>query len=123
MDEDGGELDCAPGISCPEPCMPTRSFVKLTKPMPSSSFSPNMRTQSRFANVFVSVPKIRSRFSRHCREPGVRHILEGSVRKAGSTVRITAQLIVASTDQHLWSQSFDRPMSTANLFADRWIAI
>jgi TolB-like protein/tetratricopeptide (TPR) repeat protein len=48
---------------------------------------------------------------------GVRHILEGSVRRAGDTVRITAQLIDASTDQHLWSQSFDRPLSTANLFA------
>jgi TolB-like protein len=47
----------------------------------------------------------------------VRHILEGSVRKAGDTVRITAQLIDASTDQHEWSQSFDRPLSTANLFA------
>jgi adenylate cyclase len=48
---------------------------------------------------------------------GVRHILEGSVRKAGDTVRITAQLIDASTDQHEWSQSFDRSLSTANLFA------
>src|SRR5258708_31702912 len=33
---------------------------------------------------------------------GVRHILEGSVRKAGDTVRISAQLIDAATDQHLW---------------------
>jgi adenylate cyclase len=48
---------------------------------------------------------------------GVRHILEGSVRKAGDTVRITAQLVDASIDQHLWSQTFDRPLSTANLFA------
>jgi TolB-like protein/Tfp pilus assembly protein PilF len=48
---------------------------------------------------------------------GVRHILEGSVRKAGDTVRISAQLIDATTDQHEWSQSFDRPLSTANLFA------
>jgi TolB-like protein len=48
---------------------------------------------------------------------GVRHILEGSVRKAGDTVRISAQLIDAGTDQHEWSQSFDRPLSTANLFA------
>ena len=48
---------------------------------------------------------------------GVRHILEGSVRKAGDTVRVTAQLIDASTDRHEWSQSFDRPLSTANLFA------
>jgi adenylate cyclase len=48
---------------------------------------------------------------------GVRHILEGSVRRAGDTVRISAQLIDASTDQHLWSQTFDRPLNTANLFA------
>jgi TolB-like protein/Tfp pilus assembly protein PilF len=48
---------------------------------------------------------------------GVRHILEGSVRKAGDTVRITAQLIDASADQHVWSETFDRPLSTANLFA------
>jgi adenylate cyclase len=48
---------------------------------------------------------------------GVRHILEGSVRKAGNTARITAQLIDASTDQHEWSETFDPPLSTANLFA------
>jgi adenylate cyclase len=48
---------------------------------------------------------------------GVHYILEGSVRKAGETVRITAQLIDASTDQHEWSQTFDRPLNTANLFA------
>ena len=48
---------------------------------------------------------------------GVRHLLEGSVRKAGDTVRITAQLIDASTDQHEWSESFDRPLNTTNLFA------
>ena len=48
---------------------------------------------------------------------GVRHILEGSVRKAGTTVRIAAQLIDGRTNQHLWSQTFDRPLTTANLFA------
>jgi adenylate cyclase len=48
---------------------------------------------------------------------GVRHLLEGSVRKAGDTVRVTAQLIDASTDQHEWSESFDRPLNTAKLFA------
>jgi len=48
---------------------------------------------------------------------GVRHILQGSVRKAGDTVRITVQLIDASTDQHEWSETFDRALTTANLFA------
>lgn len=41
---------------------------------------------------------------------GVDHILEGSVRKAGNTVRITAQLIRVDNGFHLWSESFDREL-------------
>jgi tetratricopeptide (TPR) repeat protein len=41
------------------------------------------------------------------RELGVRYVLEGSVRKAGSRVRITGQLIDASTGAHLWADRFD----------------
>lgn len=38
------------------------------------------------------------------------HVLEGSVRKAGNRVRITAQLIEAGSDTHLWSQTYDREL-------------
>jgi adenylate cyclase len=41
------------------------------------------------------------------RELGVRYVLEGSVRKAGGRVRITAQLIEATTSMHLWANRFD----------------
>jgi adenylate cyclase len=41
------------------------------------------------------------------RELGVRYVLEGSVRKAGQRVRITAQLIEATTDAHLWADRFE----------------
>ena len=41
------------------------------------------------------------------RELGVRYVLEGSVRKAGGRVRITAQLIDAPTGTHLWADRFD----------------
>ena len=42
---------------------------------------------------------------------GVRHVLEGSVRKSGASVRITAQLIDATTGGHLWAERFDRELT------------
>lgn len=44
------------------------------------------------------------------RELNVAHVLEGSVRKAGNTIRITAQLIHAPTDEHVWSDTWDREL-------------
>jgi adenylate cyclase len=44
------------------------------------------------------------------RELGVRYVLEGSVRKAEDKVRITAQLIEATTDKHLWAERYDRDL-------------
>ena len=49
------------------------------------------------------------------RELGVRSVLEGTVRRAGQRVRITAQLIDAETDAHLWADSYDRDL--ADIFA------
>lgn len=45
----------------------------------------------------------------------VAHVLEGSVRKAGSHVRITAQLIKADDGYHMWSETYDRSLD--NIFA------
>jgi adenylate cyclase len=47
----------------------------------------------------------------------VRHVLEGSVRKAGDTLRITAQLIDAQSDKHLWSETYDRQLTAESIFA------
>jgi len=44
------------------------------------------------------------------RELGVRYVLEGSVRKAGDKVRITAQLIDAKTNNHLWAERYERDL-------------
>jgi adenylate cyclase len=43
-------------------------------------------------------------------ELGVRYVLEGSVLKAGERVRVTAQLIDATQDHHLWSEQYDREL-------------
>jgi TolB-like protein/class 3 adenylate cyclase/Tfp pilus assembly protein PilF len=49
------------------------------------------------------------------RELGVRYVLEGSVRRSGNKLRVTAQLIDAVTDAHLWAERFDG--DTVDLFA------
>ena len=70
-------------------------------------------------NLLAKIPKLRvisrsSAFSfkgkdvklaQVAKELNVAHILEGSVRKAGNKVRITAQLIEARSDTHLWSET------------------
>jgi adenylate cyclase len=49
------------------------------------------------------------------RELGIRYVLEGSVRKSGGRIRITAQLIDALTGAHLWADRYDRDL--ADIFA------
>jgi TolB-like protein/class 3 adenylate cyclase len=53
------------------------------------------------------------------RELGVRYVLEGSVRKAGNRVRITAQLIDALTGTHLWADRFDGSLEDVFDLQDR----
>jgi adenylate cyclase len=53
------------------------------------------------------------------RELGVRYVLEGSVRKAGQRVRITAQLIDAANGTHLWADRFDGSLEDIFDFQDQ----
>jgi TolB-like protein/Flp pilus assembly protein TadD len=48
-------------------------------------------------------------------ELGVRYVLEGSVRKAGNRIRVTAQLVEAATGNHVWAERYDRDL--ADIFA------
>jgi len=69
---------------------------------------PELRVISRssafsFKDQNLEIPEIGKRLN-------VAHILEGSVRKAGNRVRITAQLIEARSDTHLWSETYDRTL-------------
>src|SRR5215208_1281778 len=49
------------------------------------------------------------------RELGVRYLLEGSVRRAGNRIRVTAQLVEAETGNHVWAERYDRDL--ADIFA------
>jgi adenylate cyclase len=56
----------------------------------------------RYKGQAVDIPRVG-------KELGVRYVLEGSVRRAGEQLRITAQLIDAQTQGHVWAQRYDRP--------------
>jgi TolB-like protein len=51
------------------------------------------------------------------KELGARYVLEGSVQKAGTTLRVTAQLLDAKDGMHLWADSYDRELTAPNIFA------
>ena len=70
-----------------------------------NGFSVASRTSSfAFKGREVGTPEI-------AKELKVKYVLEGSVRKQGDEVRITAQLIDAIDDRHLWSQTYDRKLA------------
>ena len=69
---------------------------------------PQLRVSSRSSSFAykgeqINIPKV-------AEDLGVSTLLEGSVRRAGDRVRITAQLIETASDSHLWSETFDREM-------------
>ena len=74
----------------------------------SSLFVISRNTAFTYKGKAVKLPEV-------SRELGVRYVVEGSVRKAGDQVRITAQLIDATQDHSLWTERYDRPLTA--LFA------
>jgi TolB-like protein/tetratricopeptide (TPR) repeat protein len=97
-------------------------FVNMSSDSEQEYFSDGLTEE--LLNVLAQLPELRvasrtSAFAFKGKEVGidsigralrVAHVLEGSVRKAGSTVRITAQLIDAVSGYHRWSASYDRDL-------------
>jgi len=95
-------------------------FVDMSQTKDQEYFSDGLSEE--LLNQLAQVPQLRviartSSFSFKGKEASitdianalkVAHVLEGSVRKSGSTLRITAQLIRAADSSHLWSQTYDR---------------
>jgi adenylate cyclase len=97
-------------------------FVNMSDDKENEYFSDGISEE--ILNLLVKLPKLRvasrtSSFAFKGKEAsipevaqklGVETVLEGSIRRAGERVRITAQLIEASSDSHLWSETYDREM-------------
>ena len=69
-----------------------------------------------FKNTQLSVPEI-------AKTLGVDAIVEGSVIREGSRVRVHAQLIRGATDEHFWSETYDRELRDSLALAERGGAI
>jgi TolB-like protein/Tfp pilus assembly protein PilF len=108
----------------PEKSIAVLPFANLSKDEENAFFADGIQDEiltdlAKIADLKVisrtSVQQYRAATSRNIREIakalGVAHILEGSVQRAGSKVRVTAQLIDARNDTHLWAEHFDGELS------------
>jgi TolB-like protein len=106
----------------PENSIAVLPFVDMSAGKDQDYFSDGISEE--LLNLLAKIPQLQvtartSSFAFKGKETGipeiartlhVANVLEGSVRKAGNSVRITAQLIKAGTDTHLWSQTYDRKL-------------
>ena len=101
-------------------------FVNMSDDAGNEYFSDGLSEE--LLNLLVRIPELRvaartssfsykgkdTKIAQIGQELGVTHVLEGSVRKSGDQLRITAQLIKADDGFHLWSQTYDRTLD--NIF-------
>ena len=123
-----------PPVDIPFKCPPPEQtsiavlpFVNMSTDADNEFFSDGIAEE--ILNVLASIPDLKvaartsafaykgtnTNISKIAEELGVNHILEGSVRKSGNQVRVTAQLIKADDGFHLWSENYDRELT--NIFA------
>ncbi|HBD09224.1 MAG TPA: hypothetical protein DCZ69_13280, partial [Syntrophobacteraceae bacterium] len=114
----------SPALPLPgKPSIIVLPFVNMSNDPEQEYFSDGITEDittdlSKISSLFVISPNsaftykgITAKVQDISREMGVRYVMEGSVRKAGERVRITAQLIDATTDHHLWAERYDRPLT------------
>ena len=113
-----------------QPSIAVLAFVNMSDDSGNEYFSEGLSEE--LLNLLVKIPELKvaartSSFSYKDKdvnvaqigmELNVTHILEGSVRKAGNRVRITAQLIKADDGFHLWSETFDRALDDIFMIQD-----
>jgi serine/threonine protein kinase/Tfp pilus assembly protein PilF len=115
-------------LAIPEKSIAVLPFENLSADPENAYFADGMQDEiltdlAKIADLKVisrtSVMQYKSGAERNLREIakalGVAHVVEGSVQRAGNRVRVSAQLIEARTDTHLWAERYDRDL--ADVFA------
>jgi TolB-like protein/Tfp pilus assembly protein PilF len=119
---DPSQLAAAKFAPAPDRSIAVLPFVNMSSDQEQEYFSDGLSEE--LLNLLAKIPELHvtSRSSAFAfkgekfdipevaQKLNVAHILEGSVRKAGNQVRITAQLIEARSDKHLWSETYDRSL-------------
>src|SRR5438093_4708927 len=113
----------APGLAVPEKSIAVLPFENLSEEKQNAYFADGMQDEiltdlAKIAELKVisraSVMQYKSGVARNLRqiakELGVANILEGSVQRASNRVRVSAQLLDAQKDVHLWAEHYDRPL-------------
>src|SRR6202165_2495718 len=116
------------GLPTPEKSIAVLPFENLSDDKQNAYFADGVQDEiltnlARVADLKVisrtSVMQYKSGAQRNLRDIaktlGVSHVVEGSVQRSGGRVRVSAQLIDAKTDMHLWAESYDRDL--ADVFA------
>src|SRR5947209_136094 len=110
-------------LAAPEKSIAVLPFENLSEEKENAFFADGVQDEiltdlAKIADLKVisrtSVMQYKNGISRNLREIGeqlgVAHVLEGSVQRTGGRVRVSAQLIDARTDAHLWAEHYDRPL-------------
>lgn len=91
-------------VTIPEKSIAVLPFVDMSERKDQEYFSDGLSEE--LLDLLAQVPDLRvAAIGQKLR---VAHVLEGSVRKAGGTIRVTAQLIRADNGYHIWSKTYDR---------------
>ena len=121
--EEINSVDAEPAAADQAPSIAVLPFVNMSDDAGNEYFSEGLSEE--LLNLLVKIPELKvaartssfsykrkdTKISQIGEELKVAHVLEGSVRKFGNRVRITAQLIKADDGFHLWSQTYDRTLS------------
>ncbi len=118
--EDRAAASGAPGAALEKPSIAVLPFANMSGDEEQEFFSDGITEDiitelARFRSLFVIARNSTFAFKKQAvdireigRRLGVRYVVEGSVRRAGNRVRVTAQLIEAATGSHLWAERYDR---------------
>ena len=124
---EGHDVRSAPALALPDkPSIAVLPFQNMSGDPEQEYFADGMvediiTALSRFKSLFVIARNSSFTYKGKAvdvrvvaRELGVRYVLEGSIRRAGNRIRVTAQLIDSSSGNHVWADKYDGPIE--NLF-------